>query len=78
MTQDDLEHLLVCSTRYCLGRMTYAVGEQCRILREQWDELPNGAQDVIETEVERAINNGKAGMDQDSREWVLLAKDLWR
>jgi len=78
MTQDDLEHLLVCSTRYCLGRQSYVVGEQCRILRECWDELGPGARQVIETKVESAIAAGQAGMEQDQREWERLAKDLWR
>jgi len=77
MNQDDLEHLLICSTRYCLGRQSYVVGEQCRILRRCWLEIGDNPKRVIQAGVEEALQTGRAGMLQDRREWERLVKDLW-
>jgi len=75
----DLEVLMINATRYCLGRRSYAVGEQCDILKRHWNELTTGTRLVIIHDVEEALaSENPPGMDQDVREWEHLAKALWR
>lgn len=76
-------HLVVNATRYCMGRMTYAVGEHVDWLVEHWGELDGDTRLRISTDLEkefarddmeRARNSGVShplplGMDMDRREW---------
>ena len=73
----DKETLLINATRYCLGRQSYAVGEHCDILRRCWPHLREGVREIIETDVEMALTDGRVGMDMDRREWERVAQ-LWR
>jgi len=73
----DNEALLINATRYCLGRMSYAVSQHCAILRRFWPYLRQSVREIIETDVEMALAAGQVGMDQDRREWERVAQ-LWR
>lgn len=74
----DIEALLINSTRYCLGRRSYAVGEHCDILKRHWNQLSEKSKHVIMQDVEKALDRSELGMEQDRREWENLAKTLWR
>ncbi len=46
-------HLVVNATRYCMGRMTYAVGEHVGWLVRHWDELDDNTRRQIAKDLER-------------------------
>ena len=75
---EDFEFLVLGATDYALGRMSYVVGEQCRILRRYWGSLSYGTKRIITGRVEAALVAGRVGMEIDRREWERLAEDLWR
>lgn len=80
--------MAVCAVRYCIGRMTYIVGDCRRWLEAAWPELPRPARYCIERDVEEAFTkddearaNGRdrkpLGLDCDRAEWERVRK-LWR
>lgn len=77
----DEEAILLCAFRYCLGRMTYVVGECDRWLRTRWDRLSPGTREVILRDLREAIEqharDGRAlGMEMDRKVWTQLYEDL--
>jgi hypothetical protein len=75
----DKEVLLINATRYCLGRMSYAVGEHCDILRRSWPYLTTEAKQVIIRDIETYLTNGSEPyVPPVDRDWEFLAKALWR
>ena len=84
--RDDL--MAIAAVRYCLGRMTYIVGECADWLIEQWPNIAPSARAVIERDVEEAFaSDVKArmrgdqykplGMDCDRAQWERVRR-LWR
>lgn len=81
--------MTVAAVRYCLGRMTYIVGDCADWLIEQWPNIAPRAQAVIRRDVEeefgrddRARADGQLswkplGDDCDRREWERV-RALWR
>ena len=87
----DPDHqVAVWATRYCLGRMTYAVGSCVEWLIWVWPDLHEEARSIIRRDLEeafaeddrdRAKLNGESGykrlgMDMDRREWERV-RQLW-
>ncbi len=76
-------HLVVNATRYCIGRMSYAVSEHVDWLVEHWGELDSNTRLRIGLDLEKEFarddmdrNRGhdvsrplSLGMDMDRREW---------
>lgn len=87
MTNDEQLTLWVGAFRYYLGRMTYAVGEFCWLLINQWPELPEMVRILIQRDLEEAFErddklrqNGPytpLGADCDRAEWEKV-RSLWR
>jgi len=81
--------LVVNATRYCMGRMTYAVGQHIEWLVRHWPELDDRTRRQIERDLERdfeaddrARRDGRVaylplGMDCDRRQWERV-RDLYR
>ncbi len=82
------DHLMViAATRYCLGRMTYIVGECASWLIKTWPLLSQQTQNIIKRDIEEAFarddedreagRDYKAlGWDCDRAEWARVRK-LW-
>ena len=80
--------MAIAAVRYCLGRMTYIVGDCCDWLRQVWTELEPGAQHVIQRDIEEAFKRDDEarergeqykplGMDMDRRGWEKV-RELWK
>ena len=73
----SLDALCINSTRYCLGRQSYAVGENCDNLRRLWPALSANAKTVIIRDIKEELarpNGGGAEMDRKS--WRSLLQQL--
>lgn len=82
-------HLMViASTRYCIGRQTYIVGDCASWLTSIWSLLSHGTQTIIKRDVEEAFSrddedraenrNVKAlGSDFDRAQWERV-RQLWK
>lgn len=85
---DPDHHVAIWATRYCLGRMTYAVGMCAEWLIHAWPDLREDVRSTIKRDIEEAFaedDRGRAGepggykrlgMDMDRREWERVRK-LW-
>jgi hypothetical protein len=72
LTQIDnntLSHLLLCSFRYSLGRMTYITSDCEEWLRRYWHLLPFGWRTQIHADIRQAIERGHAGHQCDIDSW---------
>lgn len=76
-SQSDTYTLVLGLVRYSLGRMTYIVGEACRITRETAPYLSVSELGVIIRDIEEQDRFGY-GMDMDRREWMALLEWLKR
>ena len=76
MTKHDLNELLFYSFRYALGRKTYAVGDVCRILIENKDDLFKLTRLKMCDEIYRALQTDNAGMDCDKRIWHQVLEEF--
>lgn len=82
------DHLMViAAVRYCLGRMTYIVGDCVAWLIRIWDELPANTKATIRCDIEEAFTRddedraGKRdykalGHDCDRQQWERVRR-LW-
>lgn len=82
------DHLMViAATRYCLGRMTYVVGECAAWLIKIWPLLSEQTKAIVQRDIEEAFARDDAdradgrerkalGWDSDRREWERVRK-LW-
>lgn len=66
---NTLAHLLLCSFRYSLGRMTYIVSDCVEWLRRYWHLLPENWQQQIHEDIKKAIEQGMAGHQCDIESW---------
>jgi hypothetical protein len=75
----QLSHeMLFYAFRYALGRKTYAVIDVVVELMTHWKELDDRLRRLIIYEIERAIQDDRAGMLCDVEEWkkiLLLNKE---
>lgn len=80
--------MAVAAFRYCLGRMTYIVGECERWIFANWEHFPENVRELIQREVEEEIKSDDEarakglehkplGWDCDRAAWVRVAS-LWR
>lgn len=83
MNDKQLGMLWLCSFRYCLGRMTYIVGDFVEAAIAQWDSIPEEARQMIIKELQKAFaddntsrqegrNYHPLGHDCDRAEWGRL------
>lgn len=82
------DHLMViAATRYCLGRMTYIVGDCCDWLRQIWPLLHESTQKIIQRDIEEAFARDdddrasgrefkELGHDCDRKQWERV-RVLW-
>ena len=75
------------TTRYILGRRTYAVAEHTEWLIENWHRIPDHEKAIIQKDLEREffqddilrehnLFSGPLGMTCDRREWEKV-RALW-
>lgn len=64
--------------RYALGRMTYVVGEVCRVLEAYSDHLSPQTRRLIIEEITEAERRGGLGMEMDAKQWQRLRGALAR
>ena len=72
----DLEmFVIIAAFRYSLGRRTYAVRIMTEFLKKNWANIPKTDRDLIQREIDEAIEKGCAGsplIDVPEWEGVLL------
>lgn len=84
--RDDL--MALAAVRYCLGRMSYIVGDCCAWLPHVWPQLRPSVQAVIARDIDEAIRRDTEarsrgdehlplGMDYDRADWVRMQL-LWK
>ncbi len=84
--RDDL--MALAAVRYCLGRMSYIVGDCCKWLPSVWPHLKPSMQTIIARDIDEAIRRDTEarargdehlplGMDCDRAEWVRM-QHLWK
>lgn len=64
-----LSSLLLCSFRYSLGRMSYITGDCADWLTRYWHLMPPAWKRQIHGDIQKAIEQGCAGMDCDIAQW---------
>lgn len=73
--------MAVAAVRYCLGRMSYIVGDCADWLCEQWPNIEPKMRAVIERDIREAVERDDAsrcfardhhplGMDMDREQWL--------
>jgi hypothetical protein len=73
----SLDALCINSTRYCLGRQSYAVGENCDNLRRLWPALSANARAVIIRDIkEELARPDGGGAEMDRKSWRSLLQQL--
>ena len=85
---DPDHNAAIWATRYCLGRMTYAVGQCVEWLIHVWPNLREDVREIIKRDIEEAFAEDdraragapggckRLGMDMDRREWERVRR-LW-
>lgn len=78
ISQKDLQELLICSQRYAIGRMTSApetVSDiiKCYFLQGALDEFTVR---LLTVDIEKSLEEGRAGMECDIKVWKDLAETL--
>lgn len=83
------DHLMVvAAVRYCIGRMTYIVGDCADWIIANWKDWPESTQASIKRDIEEAFDSDdKAreegrdykplGWDSDRKEWERVRR-LWQ
>ena len=66
----ELQHFLICSFRYALGRTTYVTSEMSELLVKYWDKLQDWQQDQVLRHIHTAIDQNDAGDKCDIHEWM--------
>ena len=84
--RDDL--MALAAVRYCLGRMSYIVGDCCEWLPRVWPHIKPSMRTIIARDIDEAIRRDSEarargdehlplGMDFDRAEWVRMQR-LWQ
>lgn len=79
--------MALAAVRYCLGRMSYIVGDCVDWLVEQWPNISESTRKTIARDVDEAIKlddedrmqrreHKRLGMDMDREQWD-RARKLW-
>lgn len=80
--------MAIAAVRYCLGRMSYIVGDCCDWLVWQWSNIEESARNTIQRDVEEAFERDNEarergeeckplGMDCDRAAWERVRR-LWQ
>lgn len=80
--------MAIAAVRYCLGRMSYIVGDCSDWLIAEWGQIEEGARKCIQRDVEEAFardnearergdEHKPLGMDCDRASWERV-RNLWR
>jgi hypothetical protein len=77
----DVGHLLVCSVRYALGRLSYITSTIAEMVERRWSILSENDRQVILRDIKEALADTekagrKLGMDMDDRMWRSLLLKL--
>lgn len=65
----QFETLLICSTRYAVGRMTYVTFEMAEIIKQNIDVLSQNCIHVLHRDIKTEIDRGNYGMQMDLENW---------
>ena len=80
--------MALAAVRYCLGRMSYIVGDCCDWLRAVWPDIQPSTRTTIARDIEEAIKRDDEsraepgrehhplGMEMDRSQW-LAVRALW-
>jgi len=60
---------ILAAFRYALGRQTYIVSSVVEDILKNWDNIDNNLKNLIKKEIEEAIEQNRAGMECDIKEW---------
>jgi len=79
--ESDIDRMMVCVVRYCIGRQSYIVGTCDSDLRARWAGLSRGTQDLILKDIKEALErdqlgHASIGMDIDRDIWAALYRDF--
>jgi hypothetical protein len=69
MSPRDLGALLHYSMRYAMGRMTYAVDDVTRLMREHWHVIDQNGREQIAEDLRREIERDKLGPEYVAKHW---------
>lgn len=68
---------LIYAFRYALGRMSMSVMTVSQVILDSWSSLSRHDQQLIQREINYAIEHGNAGMACDIARWqMILDKDI--
>ncbi|MDH2997231.1 hypothetical protein A1D22_06040 [Pasteurellaceae bacterium LFhippo2] len=87
VTNEEFQTLAIQSFRYCLGRMTYAVDDNCEFNQKYWHLFTNNTRELITRELSDGVRRheddvesgrydkyqrGELGSNFDYRTWKNL------
>ena len=84
MSDYEMTTLWLGATRYYLGRMNYAVGDFCGMLRRAWPALPNETKELIHIDIEKEfvrddnVRKENKNMVPFDKVWLPLGQDCDR
>jgi len=73
MNNEELSFIMICSFRYCLGRMTYAPDYFKDILFNNLENVTENTINIIIKEISECDNFGR---DCDKQTWIKVQKRL--
>ena len=72
--KNELEHILLTSFRYCLGRKT-GIAQTCSVqLAKYWNDITPIFQEQIQRDIRKAIDRNEAGSKNDLDDWKSILK----
>lgn len=74
--RDDL--MVIAAFRYCLGRMTYVVGECADWIIEQWPNFSERSKIIIRRELEEAFQRDDQERERNAGSYRTLGHDCDR
>jgi hypothetical protein len=72
------ERFIHQTTRYVMGRTTYAVHEHCDWLVAHWDRIPEAERRVIQQDLEEAFGRDDRAREMGSKDCLWLGHDCDR
>ena len=75
ITDDEFQDLVIYSTRYTIGRMTYAPSQSNELIRKYLPQIHNNTLSVLIRDIE-SHDPTMLGMDFDKKMWLGLLDTL--
>lgn len=73
LTPEEIQILLLYAMRYTMGRATYAVGEMCGLIQDQWPNIPPATRSLLLRDLKSEVQSDRPlGHDFDRRNWESL------